>query len=90
MLNQCPPHEFWSRDKNLVLILLALGKNPLGVNARGGVLTFRFTREEVTGALDCWFGNRPIPLDDARRYIIASELFNSYVRGEEEFSRRDY
>jgi len=32
--------------------------------------------------LQAWFWNEPIPLDDVRMYILAMELFNSYIRGD--------
>lgn len=78
--------EYRTRDKNLVILLFATGHTTLGTEtSRAGIKTFRFLREEIDETLKSWLSNRPIPLIDARSFIIAMELFNSYVRDDEFF-----
>ena len=53
-----------------------------------GKVTFIFDRAAIEGTLEKWLGNIPMPLDDARKFLIAQETVTSVIREVDEVFRR--
>lgn len=77
-LNDSPLFE--SRDQNLVVILIALKHKVVKFQKRSGIVTVFFDKESTRQDVDAFYGNRPIPLEDARMFIVASTIFRSMVK----------
>ena len=71
---------FESRDQNLVVILIALKHKIVKFQKRNGIVTVFFEKESTRQDVDAFYGNRPIPLEDARMFIVASTIFRSMVK----------
>jgi hypothetical protein len=71
---------FESRDQNLVVILIALKHKVVKFQKRSGIVTVFFEKGATRQDVDSFYGNRPIPLEDARMFIVASTIFRSMVK----------
>ncbi len=71
---------FESRDQNLITLLLALGHRCLKYYKRNGIVTVCFDKAETKPHVDAFYMNVPIPMKDAKSYIVAQAIFRSMVK----------
>lgn len=71
---------FESRDQNLITLLLALGHKCTNYYRKSGIVTVCFDRAEVKAHVDAFYMNLPIPMADARSFIVAQTIFRSMVK----------
>ena len=71
---------FDTRDQNLITILIALKHEVVKFQKRNGIVTVFFDKETTKKDVDAFYGNHPMPIDDARMFIVASTIFRSMVK----------
>lgn len=71
---------FESRDQNLITLLLALGHKCTNYYKKNGIVTVCFDKTEVKVHVDAFYMNLPIPMADARSFIVAQTIFRSMVK----------
>jgi len=71
---------FESRDQNLITILIALKHKVVQFKKRNGIVTVYFDKETTKGDVDAFYGNHPMPMEDARMFIMASTIFRSMIK----------
>ena len=71
---------FESKDQNLITLLLALGHKCTNYYKKNGIVTVSFDRAEVKAHVDAFYMNLPIPMTDARSFIVAQTIFRSMVK----------
>lgn len=59
---------FETRDQNLIIILVALKHEVVKFEKRNGIVTVFFDKEETQKHVDGFYGNRALPLEDARMF----------------------
>lgn len=81
LLTTEPKEEFFeSRDQNLITLLLALGHKCPKYYKKNGIVTVCFDKTETQSHVDAFYMNLPIPMKDARSYIVAQAIFRSMVK----------
>jgi hypothetical protein len=71
---------FDTRDQNLITILIALKHEVVKFQKRSGIVTVFFDKETTRKDVDAFYGNQPMPMEDARMFIVASTIFRSMVK----------
>ena len=71
---------FESKDQNLITLVLALGHKCTNYYKKNGIVTVSFDRAEVKAHVDAFYMNLPIPMTDARSFIVAQTIFRSMVK----------
>ena len=91
------PNIYKTKDQNVMRLLFSKGFGPSKIERNQGVITMSFDvgetnadKEECRQILRLWYTNKPIPLADARSYIIAIEQVTSCIWGDppDDFLRR--
>ena len=72
--------HFDTRDQNLIVILLALRHEIKAYSKRNGIVTVHFDKEGTRKHVEDFYGNRVMPLEDARMFIVASAIFRSMIK----------
>jgi hypothetical protein len=66
-------------DRPLVIVLMALGIDPIQFFKAGYKTVFVFSRRESKEIREAWKMNKPIPIEDVRAIFQAATAFNSAV-----------
>jgi hypothetical protein len=69
-----------TRDQNLITILIALKHEVVKFQKRSGIVTVFFDKETTKKDVDAFYGNKSMPLEDARMFIVASAIFRSMIK----------
>jgi hypothetical protein len=64
------------KDRNVVIILFILGLRLVDTRRDGGTVYFIFRSEDALPYIEMIRSNQPIPVDDIRKFITATALFN--------------